>query len=62
MTVDEEQLRRLRALALEPQRLPLGRNRPWPSSHGKFIDQAREIHTLRAALREALAIIEVHLI
>lgn len=58
--IEESQLRRLKALAQEPVRGSMPRTRPWPSSHGKFIDQNIEINTLREGLREALAIIAVY--
>ena len=60
MIASDEQLDRWRALAAEPAPGAMPRNRIWPSSHGKFIDQKREIFLLRNALREALQVIEFH--
>lgn len=58
MIVDESRLEAWRDLAVEPARGEMPRNRIWPSSHGKFIDQKREINLLRSALRETLMVIE----
>ena len=62
MTVDTEtvdaKLARLRALARDPERVAMKRSHGWPTSAAGIIRLRQEIETLRAALREAVALVE----
>lgn len=51
-------LDRLRDLAAEPDRQPMGRSHQFPSMTDQLLAQRQEIDALRRGLREAIAEIE----
>jgi hypothetical protein len=53
-------MRRLKALCDEPVREAMGRSQQFPTMAAGFMRQKHEVETLRAALREAVAIIEAN--
>ena len=60
MKPSEGQMRRLKALCDEPVREAMPRSQQFPTMAAGFIRQKQEVETLRAALREAVAIIEAN--
>jgi hypothetical protein len=54
----DAKLTRLKALAVEPARKPMSRSIRWPTMAAKHIANEQEIVTLRAGLREAVALLE----
>ena len=58
MNPSEQQMRRLKALCDEPVREAMGRSQQFPTMAAGFMRQKQEVETLRAALREAVAMLE----
>lgn len=58
MSAADGRLRRLKALCEEPVRQPMSRSQQFPTMAAGFMKQKHEVETLRAALREAVAMLE----
>jgi hypothetical protein len=59
MIVKKETLDRLREMATSPDRVAMNRRQMIPTPGAKLIDTEQDLERTRAALREALAIIDL---
>jgi hypothetical protein len=56
--MNKQTIDRLRRIAETPERTAMNRNTTWPTTHGRVQQVELELERVRAALREALAIID----